>query len=82
MGSRLIELPALVRRAPMTLRVVRQNLAWALFYNACFVPLAAVGYLPAWLAGLGMALSSLWVMAHSLRLARPLSGPSRPLQAL
>jgi Cu2+-exporting ATPase len=74
MGSRLIELPALVRRARLTLRIVRQNLAWALFYNACFVPLAVAGWLPAWLAGLGMAISSLWVIAHSMRLARPIRG--------
>jgi P-type Cu2+ transporter len=74
MGTRLLELPGLLRRARLTLRVVRQNLAWALFYNACFVPLAVLGWLPAWLAGLGMAGSSLWVIAHSLRLARPLSG--------
>jgi Cu2+-exporting ATPase len=70
MGSSLLTLPALVRRARLTLRVVRQNLAWALFYNACFVPLAVLGWLPAWLAGLGMAVSSLWVIAHSMRLAR------------
>jgi Cu2+-exporting ATPase len=82
LGSRLIELPALVRRARLTLRVVRQNLAWALFYNICFVPLAVIGWLPAWLAGLGMAVSSLWVIAHSLRLARPMTGESRPAESV
>lgn len=81
MGAHLIALPALVRRARWTLRVVRQNLAWALFYNACFVPLAVVGWLPAWLAGLGMAVSSLWVIAHSMRLARPLTGEPFPAKA-
>jgi P-type Cu2+ transporter len=58
---------ALSRRA---LRVVRQNLAWALAYNAVCVPLAILGYLPAWLAGLGMALSSLAVVLNALRLSR------------
>jgi Cu2+-exporting ATPase len=81
MGSQLIELPALIRRARRTLRVVRQNLAWALVYNAGFVPLAVVGCLPAWLAGLGMAVSSLWVIAHSMRLSRPLTGESLSAKA-
>ena len=54
-----------------TLRIVRQNLWWALAYNAACVPLAVVGLLPAWLAGLGMAGSSLFVVLNALRLARP-----------
>ena len=52
------------------LRIVRQNLAWAAAYNACCVPLALIGWLPPWAAGLGMALSSLVVVGNSLRLAR------------
>ena len=55
--------------ARRTLRVVRQNLWWAAAYNAVCVPLAVVGWLPAWLAGLGMALSSLLVVLNALRLA-------------
>jgi Cu2+-exporting ATPase len=56
------------------MRVVRHNLIWALAYNALMVPLALGGELPAWLAGLGMALSSLGVIAYSLVLARDMSG--------
>jgi Cu2+-exporting ATPase len=52
------------------MRIVRQNLWWALGYNIACVPLAVAGYLPAWLAGLGMALSSLFVVLNALRLAR------------
>ena len=55
--------------AKQTMRVVRQNLWWAAVYNALCVPLAVVGLLPAWLAGLGMALSSLFVVLNALRLA-------------
>lgn len=55
--------------ARRTLRIVRQNLAWAAIYNAVCVPLAVFGYLPAWLAGLGMALSSLLVVLNALRLS-------------
>ncbi len=52
-----------------TLRVVRQNLAWAALYNLACVPLALAGALPAWLAGLGMAASSLLVVANAARLS-------------
>lgn len=55
--------------ARRTLRIVRQNLGWAAGYNAVCVPLAVVGWLPAWLAGLGMALSSLLVVFNALRLS-------------
>ncbi|MDO8252110.1 MAG: cation-translocating P-type ATPase [Rhodoferax sp.] len=66
------QLSAVVRTLIMsrrTLRVVRQNLWWAAIYNAVCVPLAVVGWLPAWLAGLGMALSSLLVVLNALRLS-------------
>ena len=49
---------------------MRQNLAWAAAYNAVSVPLALVGWMPPWLAGLGMAGSSLFVVANAARLAR------------
>jgi len=70
LGSRLAEVPATRALALRTVRVMRQNLAWALFYNAACVPLALVGWLPPWAAGLGMATSSLVVVVNSLRLAR------------
>ena len=62
--------------ARRTLSVVRQNLGWAAAYNAISIPLALMGWMPAWLAGLGMALSSLLVVANAARLARalPLQG--------
>ncbi len=52
--------------------VVRQNMLWAAAYNAVCIPLAVVGWLPPWAAGLGMAGSSLLVIGNSMRLARPL----------
>ena len=70
MGGQLSVVAASLRLARQTLRVVRQNLVWAALYNAVCVPLAVVGWLPAWLAGLGMALSSLWVVLNSLRLSK------------
>lgn len=70
LGSRLAEVPATRALAQRSLRVMRQNLAWALAYNAACVPLALMGMLPPWAAGAGMALSSLFVVLNALRLSR------------
>jgi Cu2+-exporting ATPase len=70
MGGSLLVVAQSIQLARRTLRVVKQNLVWAAAYNAVCVPLAVVGWLPAWLAGLGMALSSLWVVLNSLRLTK------------
>ena len=51
------------------MRIVRQNTYWAVGYNLAAVPLALTGMLPPWAAGLGMACSSLWVVANALRLS-------------
>jgi len=66
----LSALPELIDQARRTQRVMRQNLAWAAAYNALAVPMALMGWLPPWAAGLGMALSSAWVVLNGLRLAR------------
>ncbi len=71
LGNDLTLVARTVVRAQRTLQVVRQNLWWALAYNAACVPLAVAGYLPAWLAGLGMAASSLFVVLNAMRLAWP-----------
>ncbi len=73
LGEKLMSVVHTVKLAQRTLRIVRQNLWWALVYNAACVPLAVIGLLPAWLAGLGMATSSLVVVLNALRLARNLS---------
>jgi Cu2+-exporting ATPase len=70
LSGQLSVLPALIYKARKTMRVVKQNLLWAAVYNAACVPLAVVGYLPAWLAGLGMAASSLLVILNAARLTR------------
>jgi Cu2+-exporting ATPase len=56
--------------ARRTFRVIRQNLAWALAYNAVAIPLAATGYLTPLVAALGMSASSILVVANASRLAR------------
>jgi len=69
MGDRLATVAQSLVLARKTMRVVRQNIVWAVLYNAVCVPLAVLGWLPAWLAGLGMALSSLLVVLNALRLS-------------
>ena len=53
-----------------TLRIIRQNLAWAFAYNLALVPLAVANVLPPVLAALAMAMSSVTVVANALRLRR------------
>jgi len=67
--------------AQRTLKVVRQNLGWAAAYNALCVPLAIAGFMPAWLAGLGMALSSLLVILNAARLSVGLDSTGKPALA-
>ena len=77
-GGRVMDVALTVQQARATLRIVKQNLAWAALYNAVSIPLALVGWMPPWLAGLGMAGSSLLVIVNALRLtgngAVPASG--------
>lgn len=70
-GGSVMEVVNTLHLARRTLRIVKQNLVWAASYNAVCVPLALVGWMPPWLAGLGMAGSSLWVIGNAMRLARP-----------
>jgi Cu2+-exporting ATPase len=70
-GHHLMAVADTLVLAQRTQTVVRHNLIWAATYNAVCVPLAFMGYLPPWLAGMGMALSSLVVVLYSLQLARP-----------
>ncbi len=76
LGDRLLLVAATQRKARQTMRVVRQNLGWAAAYNALGVPLAMMGWVSAWLAGLGMAASSLLVVLNALRLAPRARGAS------
>jgi Cu2+-exporting ATPase len=66
-------LPALAQArgiARETLAVLRQNQRWALAYNLAVVPFGALGFVPPWLAAIGMSMSSLVVILNALRIGR------------
>jgi Cu2+-exporting ATPase len=68
-SSRLSDLVRARERARRAVAIVRQNLVLSAAYNATCIPLALVGWLPPWAAGLGMALSSLVVILNAQRAA-------------
>ncbi|WP_225206916.1 heavy metal translocating P-type ATPase [Novosphingobium huizhouense] len=67
-GESLLALPRAVRASRRTMRVVRQNFALAIGYNALAVPLAMAGLVTPLIAAVAMSTSSLIVVANSLRL--------------
>jgi Cu2+-exporting ATPase len=62
-------------------RIVAQGRRWSLAYNLCAVPFAALGFVPPWLAGIGMSLSSLAVVLNALRAGRADAEPRQELRA-
>ena len=72
LNGRLQGVPEAVAISRRAMRIVKQNLTWSAIYNFSSIPLALMGLMPPWLAGLGMALSSLGVVLNALRL-----GPDR-----
>lgn len=71
LSGQLTQLPEAMKASQETRRVIRQNMTWALAYNVCALPLAAMGLVPPWLAAIGMSLSSLVVVLNAMRLGRP-----------
>jgi Cu2+-exporting ATPase len=69
-SGRLGDLRAAFGTSARTLTIIRENLFWALAYNLTAVPLAALGMVTPWMAGIGMSASSLVVILNSLRLFR------------
>jgi len=66
----LESIPKVLRYAGKVRAVIGQNLFWAFSYNLLVIPLAVLGFVPPWLAALGMSLSSLIVTLNACRLSR------------
>ena len=66
-GASLAALLGTLEVARRAMRLVRQNLGWALAYNAVALPLAAIGWIGPWEAALAMGASSLTVLLNALR---------------
>lgn len=69
-GSRLSLLIDMYKTARLCMRIIRQNLTWAILYNLLALPAAVSGLLAPWMAALGMSASSLIVTLNSLRLKK------------
>lgn len=74
----LLEVVRIVDLARRTFRIVKQNLAWAFGYNSVGIAIAAFGYLRPVVAAAAMVLSSVFVVANSMRLQRKVAAPAAP----
>lgn len=70
LSDRLPHLTEGLEVARKTVAIIRENLGWAIGYNVIALPAAAMGWVPPWLAAIGMSASSLLVVANALRLHR------------
>jgi Cu2+-exporting ATPase len=68
LADKLTLLPEAIQKAQAMQRIIKQNFAWAIFYNILAIPLAATALLAPWMAALGMSFSSLVVVLNALRL--------------
>ncbi|MEX2104581.1 MAG: heavy metal translocating P-type ATPase, partial [Bacilli bacterium] len=70
MRGDLNSIPDAIFMSRKTITNIKQNLFWALAYNAVGIPIAAIGLLAPWVAGAAMAFSSVSVVLNALRLQR------------
>ncbi len=70
LNDNLTSIPFTFKLSRLTMRKIRQNLFWAIIYNAIGIPFAATGRLSPVIASAAMALSSVCVIVNSLLLNR------------
>lgn len=70
LGGSVAAVPLALRISRAAVRIIRENLIWALAYNLVCIPLAALGYVNPSIAAAAMSLSSIAVLMNSLRLQR------------
>jgi Cu2+-exporting ATPase len=78
LNGNLENLGSLIAIAQKASAITKQNLVWALLYNALALPLAASGLLTPWIAALGMSLSSVVVVLNALRIKNTASAGRTP----
>ncbi|AOE50598.1 heavy metal translocating P-type ATPase [Kangiella sediminilitoris] len=70
LSDNLSDIDFALNKSKQTQSVIKQNLLWALVYNVTMIPVAAMGFIPPYLAALGMSFSSVVVVINSLRLKK------------
>jgi P-type E1-E2 ATPase len=70
MQNNLEKVVEAIKVSRLTFKTIQQNLFWAFGYNVVAIPLAAAGFLNPVIAAAAMALSSVSVVANSLRIYR------------
>ena len=68
--DKLTSINTLFEYAHRTQAIIKQNLLWALVYNVTILPIAMLGYVPPYIAVIGMSASSIIVVSNSLRLLK------------
>jgi len=76
LNQRLQSIHEALLRSSLVQRITKQNFAWAIGYNLLALPAAMLGWIPPYLAALGMSLSSVIVVSNSLRAQKTLANDS------
>ena len=70
MNGSLANVSSAIQLSKATIRIIRQNLFWAFFYNCLGIPVAFLGLLNPMIGAAAMSMSSVFVVSNALRLRR------------